>query len=99
MFSLLGAESVQPLLSFIDLQQTRQCAMGELVVPYVKDPVLHMILSGLTMNFMLYEKDYGLDRKALLSFQPSTESCEVIALTSQLKQKTFPKVIEEFHAV
>ena len=26
----------------------------------VKDPVLPMILSGLTMNFMLYEKDYGL---------------------------------------
>ena len=26
----------------------------------IKDPVLPMILSGLTMNFMLYEKDYGL---------------------------------------
>ena len=25
----------------------------------VKDPVLPMILSGLTMNFILYEKDYG----------------------------------------
>ena len=38
------------------------------------DPVLPMILSGLTMNIMLDEKDYGLDRKAL-SFQISTESC------------------------
>ena len=47
-----------------------------------KDPVLPMILSGLTLNFKLYEKDYGLDRKALLSFQPSNESCEVIALNS-----------------
>ena len=26
----------------------------------LKDPVLPMILSGLTMNFILYEKDYGL---------------------------------------
>ena len=26
----------------------------------VTDPVLPMVLSGLTMNFMLYEKDYGL---------------------------------------
>ena len=26
----------------------------------VKDPVLPKILSGLTMNFILYEKDYGL---------------------------------------
>ena len=26
----------------------------------LKDPVLPMTLSGLTMNFMLYEKDYGL---------------------------------------
>ena len=41
-----------------------------------EDPVLPIILSGLTMNFMLYQKDYGLDRKVLLSFQPSNESCE-----------------------
>ena len=26
----------------------------------IRDPVLPMILSGLTMNFILYEKDYGL---------------------------------------
>ena len=54
----------------------------------LKDPVLPMILSGLTMNFMLYEKDYGLNRKALLSFQPSNESCEVIDLT---QTKNLPK--------
>ena len=29
-------------------------------VVVIKDSVLPMILSGLTMNFMLYEKDYGL---------------------------------------
>ena len=49
---------------------------------FVKDPLLPMIRSGLMMNSMLYEKDYGLDCKALLSFQPSNESYEVIALNS-----------------
>ena len=53
-----------------------------------------MILSGLTMNLILYEKDYGLAIATLaLSFQPSHERNEVIALNSN--KKTFPKVIEE----
>ena len=43
--------------------------------------MLPKILSGLTMNFMLYEKDYGL-AIARLSCQPSNGSCEVIALNS-----------------
>ena len=43
-----------------------------------KDPVLPMILSCVTMNFMLYEKKlWPSNRKALMSFQPSNESCEV----------------------
>ena len=31
-----------------------------LLVDSLKDPVLPMILAGLTMNFILYEEDYGL---------------------------------------
>ena len=27
---------------------------------FIKDPVLPMVLCGLTMNFMLYENDFGL---------------------------------------
>ena len=33
---------------------------GGLFLFIVKDPVLPMILSGLTVNFILYEEDYGL---------------------------------------
>ena len=48
-----------------------------------KDPVLPMILSGLTMNFILYEKDDGLAIARLcicrVNFQMNVE---VIALNS-----------------
>ena len=49
----------------------------------LKDPVLPMILSGMTMNFILYEKDYGLAIARLcivVSF--SNERYEVIVLNS-----------------
>ena len=40
----------------------------KILVLKFKDPVLLMLLSGLTMNFMLYEKDHGLAIARLYCF-------------------------------
>ena len=48
---------------------------------FFKDLVLPMILSGLTMNFLLYEKDYDL-AIARQCIVVSNERYEVVALNS-----------------
>ena len=51
---------------------------------HFKDLVVPMILSGLTMNFMLYEKDYGL---AIANVAESRRICfsECLAFARVLK--------------
>ena len=51
-----------------------------------------MILSGLIMNFMLYEKDYGLAIARL--YCRFSLQMNVVKSSFELKQNTFPKVIE-----
>ena len=51
-----------------------------------KDPVLPMILSGLTMNFILYENDYGLAIARLCIAVSTWRSHDF-----ELKQKALPK--------
>ena len=44
----------------VTVHQTPHIFLTHPVVLQITDPMLPMILSGFTMNFILYEKDYGL---------------------------------------